>query len=101
MALTEQERETYECSSATPTDQLLLREQEHSRPRETLEHESKASLAYEEREPEPGDERNTLRAELDMLQASRAWRAVGKYRQIRDSVSRYRPPDEGHASTSG
>lgn len=81
-ALTEQERETYELLVAA-NRQLLLREQELSR----LESDMRTKIArLEERILELGDERNEVRAELDMLQATKAWRAVGKYRQIRDSV---------------
>ena len=76
--LTAQERETYELLLAA-NRQLLLDEQEIAR--------------LESRVLELGDERNALRGELDMLQATKAWRAVGKFRQIRDSLlTSARPP---------
>jgi O-antigen biosynthesis protein len=82
-ALTEQERETYELLLAANRE-LLLRDQELSR----LEADMRTKIArLEERVLELGDERNALQAELDMLQATKVWRAAGKYRWIRDSVS--------------
>jgi SAM-dependent methyltransferase len=77
-ALTEQERETYELLRAANRERLL-REQELFR----LEADK---TRYREEILELGDERNALRGELDMLQATKAWRTVGKYRRIRDSV---------------
>lgn len=82
-ALTEQERETHELLLAA-NRQLLLRDQEVSR----LEADMRTKIArLEEHVLELGDERNALRAELDMLQATKVWRAAGKCRRIRDSVS--------------
>jgi O-antigen biosynthesis protein len=81
-ALTDQERETYELLLSAKR-QLLLREQELLR----FEADKRKDIArYEEEILELGDERNALRAELDVLQATKAWRAVGKFRRIRDSV---------------
>ena len=77
-ALTAQERETHQ-RLLEANRELLLRDQELAR----LE----AKIArFEERILDLGDERQALRDELDMLQATKVWRAVGKYRQIRDSV---------------
>lgn len=82
-ALTEQERETYELLLAA-NRRVLLRDQELSR----LEADMRTRIArLEERVLELGDERNALRAELNMLQATKVWRAAGKYRRVRDSVS--------------
>jgi O-antigen biosynthesis protein len=82
-ALSEQERETYELLLGA-NRQLLLRDQELSR----LEADMRTKIArLEERVLELGDERNALQAELDMLQATKVWRAAGRYRRIRDSVS--------------
>jgi 2-polyprenyl-3-methyl-5-hydroxy-6-metoxy-1,4-benzoquinol methylase len=82
-ALTEQERETYELLLAA-NRQLLLRDQELSR----LEADMRTKIArLEERVLDLGDERNALRAELDILQGTKVWRAAGKFRRIRDSVA--------------
>jgi 2-polyprenyl-3-methyl-5-hydroxy-6-metoxy-1,4-benzoquinol methylase len=76
-ALTGQERETHHRLLETNRE-LLLRDQELFR----LDADSRKKIQRQD------EEVAELRHELNMLQSTKVWRAAGKYRQARDSISR-------------